>query len=298
MLRTLVDTSVQAVSAVGAHWTVVPGCLAGGCSIGLILAGATVGSVPVMLTGAAIGAVSALALLEAADAIYGAQALRRGVLATIALLGLATGPGSTQELTEAARARSELEAQTLAALPDAEALVDHVLQLARDNQAAAEVARSSRDQLVNGLGLAGDALAVDGFHPEDLIGPGRSGPVVYVFVSLGMPDEALQRYVREAYDIGAVVLIRGFVDQSFAATQARIAALFNEETLGGIAIDPRPFQAFGIDRVPAIVYAESQVMPCGDLGCVVETPEHHIVRGNITISAALELFGETAPVRH
>ena len=297
MLRALGETLVRSTGAIGAHWTIVPGFLAGGCCIGLVSAGTVYVCVPIVLVGAAIGLISMMALLEAADAIYGARSFRRGLLAILIVFGLATGPSATQDLEETDRARTELEAPTNFALPEDEALAEHVLQLARENQAAIDVAGISEDRLQDGLGLAAETFQIEGFHPEHLIGPDHDGPVVYVFVSLGMPDEALQRYVREAYELGAVVLIRGFVDQSFAATQARITALFNQETLGGIAIDPRPFQAFGIERVPAIVYAESQVEPCGGLGCVVATPEHHIVRGNISIAAALDLFGQSSPAR-
>ena len=294
MLRSI-KLAIDIVRAIGVDGRILPAWLRLGASAGRVASGLVHDSLPDLMIALAIALLAGNALLDVAYRIHGSGFWKRAVLALVVAIGPGAGSGVGQERTDAEQTRDILQSNSDRFDADAEAFARQVLDLARSNQSASEIADVTRERLIEGMGQAADMLDVEGFHPEDLMGPDHSGPVVYVFVSLGMPDDALQRYVREAYEVGAVVVIRGFVGNSFARTQERIIQLFDQETIGGVAIDPRPFQAFGIDRVPAIVYADHQVEPCGGLGCVVEAPRHDIVRGNISISAALELFGEDAP---
>ncbi|MDD9993391.1 MAG: TrbC family F-type conjugative pilus assembly protein, partial [Rhodospirillales bacterium] len=57
----------------------------------------------------------------------------------------------------------------------------------------------------------------------------------------------------------------------------------------GVAIDPRLFRLFGIERVPAVVVVPGGVPPCESRGCSGDpAPPHDLVAGNIGLIAALE----------
>ena len=53
-------------------------------------------------------------------------------------------------------------------------------------------------------------------------------PDVLVFASLSMPKPSLQRVIREAHQIGAAVVLRGFKDNSLKATSIAIRDLGEE----------------------------------------------------------------------
>lgn len=280
------------VIPLGAHRAIPQGVLGIGCALGVALGALEAGSIPVLLVAAVIAVVSANRLLEAAEIV--GTPIKLGHTSSVLLLAAiacVSGPALGQEAASAAQARDDMEQASDEATADARAFTERVLELARSHRDVESLAVSTLARINEGMSQAGAMLNTEGFNPQELMGPDHTGPVIYVLVSLGMPDEALRRYVREAHQIGGVVMVRGFIGNSFSQTQARIAGLFDEETLGGISIDPRPFQAFGVDRVPAIIYAQSQVEPCGGLDCVPVAPEHDIVRGNISIAAALQFMG-------
>ncbi len=100
---------------------------------------------------------------------------------------------------------------------------------------------------------------------------------LFVFVTLGMSDEALKVLSKQAQDIGAVLVIRGLLDNSFQKTHKRLKALGIP-----IDIDPTLFERFDVTRVPALVLAEIKDGKLTDI--------HDKVRGNTSIRSALELF--------
>ena len=100
---------------------------------------------------------------------------------------------------------------------------------------------------------------------------------LFVFVTLGMSDEALKVLSIQAQEVGAVLVIRGLVENSFQKTHQRL-----KELAIPIDIDPTLFERFEITRVPTLVLAE---IKDGKL-----TDVHDKVRGNTSIRSALELF--------
>lgn len=117
--------------------------------------------------------------------------------------------------------------------------------------------------------------------------------VVYVAVSFSMPPEDLRRIGREAHKAGATVVIRGLVRGSFKETLAAAKRVFDENSIGGVAIDPNVFRAFNIQQVPVFISAKGPVEPCGNgLNCVSVAPAHDRLSGNITLNEALRLLAE------
>ncbi|ALN41230.1 hypothetical protein ASQ44_03695 [Rickettsia rhipicephali] len=75
----------------------------------------------------------------------------------------------------------------------------------------------------------------------------------YIFVSFSMPDATLKSYYLEAQKIGAALVIRGLVDNSFFKTKEKaekLAINFN--------IDPNLFEQYQITSVPVIIVDNGQ----------------------------------------
>lgn len=99
---------------------------------------------------------------------------------------------------------------------------------------------------------------------------------VFIFVSFSMPPESLKEWISDATKIGAPVVLRGFIDNSFKQTVSAVKAIVPTYQ-GGIEIDPKAFEKYHIGQVPAVVI-------------VGRTGEYDVVYGNATLSAALKVF--------
>lgn len=102
-----------------------------------------------------------------------------------------------------------------------------------------------------------------------------------IFISFSMPKEVIQNYDIIARKIGAKLIIRGLINNSFKETMSYIKKL-NEQGMI-IDIDPRPFSDFKINFVPSFV------INSGD--------KYDKLVGNVSVIYALEQFaanGETA----
>ena len=123
---------------------------------------------------------------------------------------------------------------------------------------------------------------------------GRTGTAeLLIFTSLSVPAESWRQWARDAARLGAAehagppLVLRGVGAGGLPETVKRIG-----ERLGGaeagVAIDPRLFRLFGIERVPAVVVVPGGVPPCRSRGCTEDpAPPHDLVTGNIGLAAAL-----------
>ena len=122
---------------------------------------------------------------------------------------------------------------------------------------------------------------------DGLSGRGKT-PEILLFTSLSVPAASWRQWAGDAARIGAPLVMRGVAERGLRATVKRIG-----ERLGGaeagVAIDPRLFRLFGIERVPAVVVVPGGVPPCRSPGCSDDpAPPHDRVTGNIGLAAALE----------
>lgn len=118
-----------------------------------------------------------------------------------------------------------------------------------------------------------------------------SDGVVYVAVSFSMPPADLRRLGRDAQKAGATIVIRGLVRGSFKETLLAAKQVFDEDSLGGVSIDPNVFRAFDIQAVPTFIAAAGPVQPCAKgLECTPAAPPHDRIGGNIPLGAALQLL--------
>ena len=127
---------------------------------------------------------------------------------------------------------------------------------------------------------------------EGLAGRADSAELL-VFMSLSVPVASWAQWAREAESMdadhaGPSLLLRGVADGGLRATVKAVG-----ERLGGaeagVAIDPRLFRLFGVERVPAVAVVPGGVPPCRSRGCADDpAPPHDLVTGNIGLAAALE----------
>ena len=131
--------------------------------------------------------------------------------------------------------------------------------------------------------------------PTSRDGEGR----LYIFVSLSMPDDLIQQYLDQALKHNGRVVIRGFYKGSFAETTKRLAGLISEDEIRriGVNIDPRAFETFGVETVPAIALAEKPLVRCETEDCVLDVGAYDIIYGAVSVEYALERFASQGDVR-
>ena len=118
---------------------------------------------------------------------------------------------------------------------------------------------------------------------------GRGGAAeILLFTSLSVPAASWRQWARDAARTGAPLVLRGVGEGGLRATVKRIGARLGPAE-AGVAIDPRLFRLFGVERVPAVVVVPGGVPPCRSRGCSDDSaPPHDLVTGNIGLVAALE----------
>ncbi len=189
--------------------------------------------------------------------------------------------------------------------PDAARLVEEVLRKAGGNDG--ESLRAwSRSIVERALERAGETArqTVPGStaplpaerQAGELTGPRSGTAEILIFTSLSVPAASWRQWARDAARSGAPLVLRGVGAGGLPETAKRIG-----ERLGGaeagVAIDPRLFRLFGIERVPAVVVAPGGVPPCRSRGCAEDpAPPHDLVTGNIGLVAALQAVADEGDV--
>ncbi len=189
-----------------------------------------------------------------------------------------------------------------AAGPEAEAsrLMEEVLRKAGDGDLG-EWTRSIMDRALGRAGetarrtvpgQAGQSAPLPAERHAAQIARGttaRNGAAeILIFTSLSVPTASWRQWAHDAARSGAPLVLRGVGAGGLRETARRIGARLGGHE-PGIAIDPRLFRLFGIERVPAVVVVPGGVPPCESRGCSGDpAPPHDLVAGNIGLVAALE----------
>ena len=163
--------------------------------------------------------------------------------------------------------------------------------LGRAGSAASRTVRGSRlGQAPGSPGQSADPLPAERLVAGITRGAtGRAGTAeILIFTSLSVPAASWRQWAREAARSGAPLVLRGVSEDGLPATAREIGARLGGAE-AGVAIDPRLFRLFGIERVPAVVVVPGGVPPCRSQGCTADpVPPHDLVTGNIGLAAALE----------
>ena len=119
---------------------------------------------------------------------------------------------------------------------------------------------------------------------------------ILIFTSLSVPAQSWRQWARDAARAGAPLVLRGVGAGGLPETAKRIGGRLGGAE-AGVAIDPRLFRLFGVDRVPAVVVAPGGVPACESRGCSDDpAPPHDRIVGNIGLIAALEAIADEGAV--
>ena len=222
------------------------------------------------------------------------RAARSGaVIASILLLAACCRPASAQETPASPEAAArDLAAEALRKTGDDDlgdwtrSILDRALERAGE---------AARQTVPGSAGQPADPLPAER-HAGELTGPRSGTAEILIFTSLSVPAASWRQWAREAARTGVPLVLRGVSEDGMRATVKRIG-----DRLGGaeagVAIDPRLFRLFGIERVPAVVVAPGGVPPCESRGCADDPPPpHDRVTGNIGLVAALEAVADEGAV--
>ena len=119
----------------------------------------------------------------------------------------------------------------------------------------------------------------------------KSSHDLIVFVSFSMPPDILKELARQAKETGAVLVLRGFKDESLAATKQ--AALIMNQAGAEWDIHPDLFKSFKVNKVPTFAVAAADASLVLEEGCAPETT-YATISGNISIQVALDTIRRRA----
>ena len=202
---------------------------------------------------------------------------------------------------------------------EARELVDKVMEDAVGTEAQKKWARSVIGRALERAGGGSEEPATDSAlparpSPPDIlplpaerhassVAKGLSGreasAEVLIFMSLSIPRESWRQWAAQAERAGAPLVLRGVLAGeergqmgSLRDTAREVGARLDGHDVG-VAIDPRLFRLFGVERVPAVAVVPGGVPACASRGCSEDPPPpHDIVGGNIGLVTALEAVAD------
>lgn len=108
----------------------------------------------------------------------------------------------------------------------------------------------------------------------------------YVLISFSMPKNEIESLILEANKIGAIVSVRGFINNSFEETIIKLKEIA-KQNIGGVTIDPTLFTRFNVDVVPTFILPISDFPVCEKSGCL--PPDYIKATGSSSIKYFLNL---------
>ncbi len=119
---------------------------------------------------------------------------------------------------------------------------------------------------------------------------------VLVFMSLAVPESSWAQWGGQAARAGAPLVLRGVLPAGLRTTAIDVGRRLGGHE-AGVAVDPRLFRLFGVERVPAVVAVPGGVPACTSRGCVDDAPPpFDAIAGNIGLAAALEAIAAEGDV--
>ena len=190
---------------------------------------------------------------------------------------------------------------------DAQALFDYATTRQEEHREEAQQVVEEGYAAIDGMDVSGVAGEGGPFDFDEMIAGAKglraepeAAPLFIAFASLSMPEEALSKMIEDTTKAGGVVVFRGFAAGEPQSFIQGIRNVVDQAGASNVAIDPRLFRSFEVDRVPTYVAAASNFEPCDQLDCVTAPPPHDRIAGNISVEYVLKTFrdanGPGAPV--
>ena len=224
-----------------------------------------------------------------------AKALARDGFVGLVVLTLCTGPAWSDDPAvkpdgAALDAARNLAAEVMRGAGDGDLAAWTRDIMDRALERAGEAAREAAGSTETGPGASSAPLPAERHAArigKNLAGRPDSGELL-VFMSLSVPAASWTQWAREAARAHVPLVLRGVGAEGFRATVKEVGKRL-AGAAAGVAIDPRLFRLFGVDRVPAVAVVPGGVPPCRSRGCSGDPPPpHDLVTGNIGLMAALE----------
>jgi conjugal transfer pilus assembly protein TrbC len=102
-----------------------------------------------------------------------------------------------------------------------------------------------------------------------------------------MPKTSIKEWMNEAEKAHASIQIRGLVNNSFKETIQRMSDL-TKDNHGGLQINPKLFEQFQIDKVPAVVVTADTSCP-SNISCIAP---FDVIYGDVTLAYALQKIAD------
>jgi conjugal transfer pilus assembly protein TrbC len=116
---------------------------------------------------------------------------------------------------------------------------------------------------------------------------------LFVFASFTMPKESLKRLLIDSSRAGAVVVFRGFKNNSMVQTTNAIAEFQNNQV--NAVVNPNAFVKYKISAVPAVVLVKPEAVDAVDEeGCALPNAYAAAV-GDATLDYSLAHIAKTSP---
>ncbi len=116
---------------------------------------------------------------------------------------------------------------------------------------------------------------------------------LYLFVSFSLGEKALLNLAQEAKRWNATLVLRGFIEGSYAKTAKALQHIILK-TGQGFIIDPELFSLFNIKAVPTYILSKPFQLNALER---TSTPLHDRIQGHVSIQYALEMFAKSGDLR-
>lgn len=133
-----------------------------------------------------------------------------------------------------------------------------------------------------------DQKLTQGPQPKHTSVPTNPAAELYLFVSFSLGEKALLNLAQEAKANGAILILKGFIEGSYAKTVKALQTIITK-TGQGFIIDPELFTLFNVKAVPTYVLAKSFQLNALEHN---RTPMHDRIQGHISPQYALEKFAK------
>jgi conjugal transfer pilus assembly protein TrbC len=120
-------------------------------------------------------------------------------------------------------------------------------------------------------------------------------PALFVFVTLGMPEQALRLLIDQAARTQAIMVLRGLENASIRQTAAHVQQLIGQSQVQWL-IDPQAFDRFGVNQAPTFVLVKA-LAPTNEcaIGSCIAPNAFASIAGDVSIDYALEAIERRAP---
>jgi type-F conjugative transfer system pilin assembly protein TrbC len=201
----------------------------------------------------------------------------------------ASGPDAAP--VDGSRATEDPQATARAAIQQAKALANsRTFQAGVDRQrvgvanTAAQPSTHPQFQVDAARPLGPDALT-DALSPPARQWATSNRQPLLVLVSFAMPDRELRELATQAARIGAPLVLRGLIDDSFPATQKRLMS-FRDIRGAAWRVDPTMFRRFNVGAVPTFILPLEPLQTCSLQTC--PAPAHVRVTGDAGLDYVLD----------